>query len=1036
MAARPQSQLSIVLLPSGDEGEQVLDIARSWATEGLLKRGLWVRSDALERSRHGGASVQGLLLDHTQEQDLDVARVLASISASKLTMVVLQMVSVEKSVDPVLSQAAALLAETIQNARPESLLPDGDRDPVSFRVITLLASPTGTSGISHNQVAQTSYSQAVVAAPEDRRAADQMDQFVRPGVNYVPWATAQAATLAGLWAGMTQTPWDASPAGVDGSSSWAQGDFAMPMRSFARVVTSAPTARRALALAMDETRFAPGNLLADDRLVQLGEPEPVLAATLDAVDGIDNGRLRYDSPVPGVAPGQQRTPLLRALGEFTQFSVREIGGVPRYAAERSSARWSGRTTKVLSGEEGHQQITVRGQGSDMSVYQAQFERQATEAERQIQAVVPGVLPSAPELWRTLTQTTLALLDGSTFPASVPPPIVADRRVVLPSAMLAVPPPKGWTPDSEDSEVVRDLGLRELFVGPCSTRSADEVAALLAAKNGEQQHNVKDAQTRLMQAEIELASLDGEESKPEEAAEIETTGDDNGDPSEDDQLADGEEEVDAPAAEEPSTRSRVELRFAIASARMDLEAAERRLAGVNRLQDTFGEWLAQRENSLLWRLIKRVDERTSRAKEDSEAAKAEALEVPNLDAEEPRRARNQFANRFLLFLPVGLLLLFLTGRVLAPELERWLNLPEWLTWALVIAGLVTWLLIMLTSYYRRLSRFRRTVQILIFAQRDALRRFHVSIEAQHRLNGMYEQLIEWGEILGFAVHDPWQPEEQWFSGMMPAEFRATLPACVDLAVPDPDDEEGTRQLQRAASRSITGEGWRSATFAELHGLLLRFGGYDPSDGNAAAMLFDDSPAMPNGARKAMLDQLRAGAFQKQCARRVLEVKVAGLYAERETLMRHAVLPLNSEYAAEETSLLDEQSGLEKLKPSWGDYLTSALEGVTRFGVTLWSARGRTNNAARRSMVTLRYAPPGLHLDDRMPGVSIRPTAPADQNRGVEVVVRCDFGPAVEKDQLLLFVDEQLVESEVPTAPVSVPPRSTPDGDYVPDVKMFN
>ncbi len=62
------------------------------------------------------------------------------------------------------------------------------------------------------------------------------------------------------------------------------------------------------------------------------------------------------------------------------------------------------------------------------------------------------------------------------------------------------------------------------------------------------------------------------------------------------------------------------------------------------------------------------------------------------------------------------------------------------------------------------------------------------------------------------------------------------------------------------------------------------------------------------------------------------------------MRHAVLPLNSEYAAEETSLLDEHSGLQKLKPSWGDYLTSALEGVTRFGDVVAGTGGGINNTA--------------------------------------------------------------------------------------------
>lgn len=74
---------------------------------------------------------------------------------------------------------------------------------------------------------------------------------------------------------------------------------------------------------------------------------------------------------------------------------------------------------------------------------------------------------------------------------------------------------------------------------------------------------------------------------------------------------------------------------------------------------------------------------------------------------------------------------------------------------------------------------------------------------------------------------------------------------------------------------------------------------------------------------MIERLRSGELQEEAARSLMRSKAAGLYSERGTLMSHALRPVNSEYAAEATDLLDEHGGSEMLRPLWGDFLRGAL-----------------------------------------------------------------------------------------------------------------
>ena len=336
--------------------------------------------------------------------------------------------------------------------------------------------------------------------------------------------------------------------------------------------------------------------------------------------------------------------------------------------------------------------------------------------------------------------------------------------------------------------------------------------------------------------------------------------------------------------------------------------------------------------------------------------------------------------------------------------------------------------MLLKYYRRRSRFLAQARLLLHQQRDAVRQCREAMTAERRLAGLYEQLVDWGEILGYAVHDPWQPRDAWFSGRPAADLQATLPSCVDVAVPDPDDEAGFSRLKSAAMRSLAGAGWRSRAFNVL---LERFLERQHADDTSAVVhqLDMDSPATPNGYRNLMLTLLREDQLQPAAAEHVLRSKAADIYANQDTLVHHTLVPINSEYAAEATDLLDEGADLEFMRPEWGDFLAGALNGTTQFSVNLWSDEGQAANRARQQMNTLTYAPPRMSHNLQTPTQSVIQTLAADMNRGVDLSARCDFGPQVEKKHLRLFTGSKADILWPPPIPDQV--ATTPH-----DVDMYN
>ena len=83
----------------------------------------------------------------------------------------------------------------------------------------------------------------------------------------------------------------------------------------------------------------------------------------------------------------------------------------------------------------------------------------------------------------------------------------------------------------------------------------------------------------------------------------------------------------------------------------------------------------------------------------------------------------------------------------PDLENALNgtVPQWVFWLVLVILFVFVHVQVLLSYYRRRSKFIRTMRTLLHNQKEAMECAKQSAYAVARLDGVYEQLMDWGVL---------------------------------------------------------------------------------------------------------------------------------------------------------------------------------------------------------------------------------------------------------------------------------------------------
>ncbi len=234
--------VSIILLPSGEQGQELLDLAQEWSKSWLLTPAFWMLAD--EIPNFGNVKGNELPVPPTLwayllgrgsdgesvKEKVDAFWVLGSQRFKKIRFIA---VRTEQNVELMdrTNRGAIAAAKFFERAVPAPIDASKiDIEGATFLKINLVVSPTNERKLLRGILSEF-WDANLVAAAEDRTTPLSTDSFVKEDQRYLGFILAHIATTGGLWAGLPVSS-------AEINSEKTQLGYARLQRVFVRAITS------------------------------------------------------------------------------------------------------------------------------------------------------------------------------------------------------------------------------------------------------------------------------------------------------------------------------------------------------------------------------------------------------------------------------------------------------------------------------------------------------------------------------------------------------------------------------------------------------------------------------------------------------------------------------------------------------------------------------------------------------------------------------------------------------------------------------
>ncbi len=1021
------AKASIVLLPSGEQGEAIIALAGEWTKMGLLGHALWVMPEQVDNALVGIPNIRAIVLGvgHDLEVaaiEVDLFEALAREALSVVRLVKLRSAVPSRELDAAQDAITDRVREYVRKSMP-MVNPTATvlEQATELHHATLICAPTEFQLQQRVDWAGGEYGVVVVASPEDRSSPWSGDAFVRENERFVGFTLTHLASVAGLWNGVSTGSFELFHREESGHQSvWIS-------RVFVNAVLTESLGRRTAARVL-EAAAMPDSLLVDPSM----SPPPAGTTFIpdNLIDGyvddmvrgamsLDDGALGFREPRVEGDPGKTRVGFWRQIGHFFSFSGEKLVRMPYWSWRFLTSRTSRRLTRTLHTDEG---AMIVGSQLDeifdvrdrMLLAEAQ---RITEAERAAHAQAhasAGIVHvrTTPRLWARLRELVFGALDGSAdlsdsgfAPVEGSTPIFGRVSDVL--ALQADP----WTPPRE--EVPEEYPER-----------IDWYALALADPREKLDDWVADAAARRGDAEAELASLNTEIealrsvirlTAPAAAASVAPAADPTAIPP-----VPAPPPPEAPAAVTfDQLISEDESRLAAATGRRheverDFSRADSERTARSHTLERYDGWASTQEHSFVWRLLGRLSDERRSAERLSEALSEEIGSVKVPAPGELMRLRQVFHRTMLVGWLVAVFLgalVVLGMRAVGREVDRdpsfdpgpwyfWL----WIVIALIVVAALLLTLIALIRYHSGWSRFQRRIDV----QRLSLGRLgrnarHARQEAV-RLASVHRQTVDWLVLLSRSIHRPWHVPPAWTQRQPYEVARGAMPFALQIATILDDDYAATARLRALMTEQLVVKGWRHAAFEALvRETAVERGAVSGSFGLSA--LDEDLPHSSNHTRAMLLAALDDEAILTRVAGPRLEELVKSAQRDEVHSGRPHVIPVADNPLQALIRAVDPFDTGRGAVP-WDDFLIGSLAGrrdpVTPLSATVL-AQLELGERHHERVTSYLVLPRRLesHLSFR-PGASVHIVPFADDGTApVDICWRVDIAGPVPKAAIHLW-----------------------------------
>jgi hypothetical protein len=205
--------VSIIVLPSGEQGRAILELAQDWSRSWLLTPALWMLADdipefdpSLEIDLQVPPKLSAYLLGRDLDQNAVKEEVDVFWTLGSQPFKTVRFIAVRTEQDAELMKKTSISAEAAAMFISRSIPQRFDQSPNEllgsyFTKYNLVIAPTNERGVLEGVLSQF-WDANLIAAAEDRATPLSTDSFVKVGERFIGFALAHIATTAGLWAGL------------------------------------------------------------------------------------------------------------------------------------------------------------------------------------------------------------------------------------------------------------------------------------------------------------------------------------------------------------------------------------------------------------------------------------------------------------------------------------------------------------------------------------------------------------------------------------------------------------------------------------------------------------------------------------------------------------------------------------------------------------------------------------------------------------------------------------------------------------------
>jgi len=442
--------VSIIVLPSGDQGREILELAQEWSRSWLLTPALWMLADEIpdfdpgrEIEKQVPPRLTAYLLGRDAEQNSVKEEVDVFWTLGSQPFKIIRFIAVRTEQDAALMQKTTIGAETaakfIERAVPEVTDKSrADKTGALFDKFNLVIAPTNERRLVEGVLSQF-WDANLIAAAEDRSTPLSTDSFVKVGERFIGFALAHIATTAGLWAGLP-----ISSAELDREK--GQHRQARLQRVFVRGVTSD-------ALSSDVAHWALQKLNYSDTNFEISAVEGQKVATIaaDRQENFMNDLVEYimKGPTQGgddflYVPFEESPFTTSKARWFVRFLERigdmgsGLAGLPRWAAASAEYR-----IDLAMDDEADEQILYKGVPQRLA---PKVKLQPVDVL--VASLKPRLPMPTPDLWRHMRTAISSAIDA---PTSEHPDVLVDakdgKKLVFATVDQVLPDPSAlWSGD--------------------------------------------------------------------------------------------------------------------------------------------------------------------------------------------------------------------------------------------------------------------------------------------------------------------------------------------------------------------------------------------------------------------------------------------------------------------------------------------------------------------------------------------------------------------------------------------------------------